>query len=46
MSAATVECRVPNPHGSAAISDPVINEEIPRGTSGSLEVSLEIEEET
>ena len=38
--AATLEGGVPNPHCGAAISDPVLNEEVPRGTSGSLEVGL------
>ena len=40
MSAATVECRVPDPHGSTTISDPILNEKIPRGTASSLDVCL------
>ena len=46
VSAAAVEGGVCNPHGGAAVSDPVLNEEVPRDTSGSLEVGLKVKEQT
>ena len=44
MSAFTDKVSGANYSGGAAVSDPIVNEEVPRGTAGSLEVSLKGEE--